>query len=220
MEEVGAEPTGELKSAAFPTEAPDAKRVPLFVDYDAPMCGLMVFEARKAEATAGLSGHLSINGVRIGMTLAEVERKLGKDRYRFRKDPENGGVLLREDPPRTDLGPRDASGRLVDQPICFGTPPGSLGYANFTEVWVDDSDRVHKVSGANLESDGRIIGRETWSHDLKDLNDAYPVFAGDVEPARNKGKEAKLEYVEIGLTVSASSVGPYHFELGPRVTSF
>ncbi len=77
-------------------------------------------------------------------------------------------------------------------------------------MWFDESDRVCKVSGVSLESDGRTIGRETWSHDL---NDAYPIFAGDVEQLREKGREAKLEYVEIGVTVSASSGGPYHFEL-------
>lgn len=159
------------------------------------------------EIPTELHGQMSINRVKIGMTFDDVESLFDGMMHEFTLSPA-GATLLQERLPDRKLR------QVKNEIICFGITPGTVGCGNFTQVWFDDSGRASKIQGVNLEKNGRVFAEETWANQAGELRLSYPVFASAFEQVRGEYERMELRYPDIGLTLTARTSGPYHFELG------
>jgi hypothetical protein len=136
---------------------------------------------------------ISINGVRLGMTLEQVTALLGRSLS-------------------------EVDGKLIGDTYSFGQEPGAMGYADFTGVQLDDNQRVTFIQGNRLEVDGKRVAEDFWAlpeeEKAETVKRLEELFGEAKFQSKNGARKAVLAREE--LMVDLSRNGSWTFRLGKQ----
>jgi len=153
------------------------------------------FRSQPTPPEASLAHHLSINGVRLGMTRSELVRRFGNEQSSERGD----------------------SGH-------FGTFPDLKGiHGNSTDVKFDSdaaNARVITILGANLSYDGVLLCPERWDVPNPGTRSAaVKQKLGEPDQVTHSKMGVYWIYDRYQLTIDTSLKYPWHFYLGSHTSS-